>query len=110
MFVQGNAVPQVRAATLVSFDSLVHQRNKRGLEIFGRFIQANNVLFVRLHGFCQFRLERFKSHGSNNSDLESKVKSKICWNKGGQRELPAGSKNPNINIQDPEKLETASFN
>src|SRR6266576_4670565 len=62
LLVQGNSVTQLGSAVFVRFDGLVEQREQRGGEFFGRFIDANDVFFVNLYGFGNLWAKCFDSH------------------------------------------------
>src|SRR5208282_1939435 len=49
--VQSDAMPQSGAAADVGADGLVHERDEGGPALFGRLVNANDMLFESLEGF-----------------------------------------------------------
>ena len=62
LFIESDTVTKVGSTILISLDRFFHERNERALAFLGRFIQADDVPVVGLHGFCNLRLERFNRH------------------------------------------------
>ena len=57
LFVQRDAMPEVRAPVLVSFNSFLHQGYEGALALLRGFIEADDVLLESLHGFRDLGLE-----------------------------------------------------
>ena len=49
VFVESNAVAEVRSSGLIGFDGLVEQGDEGGLKFFGCFVETDDVLVVHLH-------------------------------------------------------------
>lgn len=50
VFIQGDAMAQLRAAAFVSLDSFVHQGDKGRLELIGGLVDTDDVAIVRFQG------------------------------------------------------------
>ena len=49
VFVESDAVAEVRSSGLIGFDGLVEQGDEGGLKFFGCFVETDDVLVVHLH-------------------------------------------------------------
>src|SRR5260370_42046277 len=75
LFVEGDAVAQIRAAGFVGLDGLVHERDEGFFKTVGRFIDADNVFVVGFDGLGQLGLESFSSHVTTIPEKERKLTS-----------------------------------
>ncbi len=66
VFIERDAVPELRAAAFVGFDGFVHQRDQRGLEIVGNLVDTNDVSLVRFESVRNLGFERFNSHACHS--------------------------------------------
>src|SRR5258708_20365419 len=76
LLVKSDTVPELRAATLISFDGLINQRDQGGFKLLRRLLNANDIFIIRLHCFRQFRTERFNSHSWNHRNFRAKSEAK----------------------------------
>lgn len=61
LFVERDAVAQMRAAADIGANGFVYEREQRGLAFFGRLIDADNMPVVGLEGLLELGCKCFDS-------------------------------------------------
>ena len=81
VLIQRDTMAKLGPAALISLNGFVHQRDEGGLEIFGGFVDTNDVSLVCFQRIRYFCLEGFDRHASHSTVVKAEVKPKMgCVN------------------------------